>query len=649
MKQVGTMLGGAAASLYGGQAGKVGGRVSRREARGALASAAGLYVVGGTLCATAALLPHVSSPAGVVAIALAAYLTAAALMLAYRRNRRGLTLAWAADLWGVVLVALLCASTGGASSPFGLVYLFAIGHAAAFQARGRLLVVCLAGLIGFLAPLAYSDVSSSFGAIACVGVVLALLGAGLIHFVLERVRDQRWRLEFLNAATVNLDTSLDPQQTLQQIAHTAVPELAELCVIDLVDGDGWITATVAAAADPAVARSFEKVRSEHPLHIRGHHPIATALQARKPFIVQGLADSGALQRAAEGDEQARFMREAGCRSAAIFPMIARGRMLGALSFLHLGEDASYDSSQLAVLEDLTGRAALAYDNARLYAERARVAQTLRRSLMPAALPPIPGLELASFFRPVGAGYEVGGDFYDVFGDPSSCWLVVGDVCGKGADAAVLTGFLRHTTIAYAREGVGPASVLARVNQAMLEQDFDGRFATAILAHLAFRGSEVQITIAAAGHPPALIARAGGEAEEFGGRGTLLGVFADPAIDETSTVLRPGDALALYTDGLSEAHAPARTLTVAEMLRRLSARPPRSAQETIDALVELVELSDDARDDVALLAARVKPSPAVVSGASASGSVSGLGDCTGQRRATVVQHGVSMGDKHLLDR
>src|SRR5436305_3229019 len=211
------------------------GRVSVPEARVALASAAGLYVVGATLCATAALLPHVGSPAGVVAIAVTAYLTAAGLMIAHHRRRRGLTLAWLADLWGVLLVALLCAATGAESSPFALIYLFAVGHAAAFQPRGRLLVVCAAALAGFLSPLVYSHVSSSFGPIACVGVVLALLSAAALHLALERIRDQRWRLEFLIAATATLSTSLDPQQTLQKIARMAVPELAEPCVIDLID------------------------------------------------------------------------------------------------------------------------------------------------------------------------------------------------------------------------------------------------------------------------------------------------------------------------------------------------------------------------------------------------------------------------------
>jgi sigma-B regulation protein RsbU (phosphoserine phosphatase) len=226
--------------------------------------------------------------------------------------------------------------------------------------------------------------------------------------------------------------------------------------------------------------------------------------------------------------------------------------------------------------------------------------------MPAELPAIAGLELASFFQPMGAGNEVGGDFYDVFGDRGRCWLVVGDVCGKGAEAAVLTGFLRHTTIAYAREGAGPASVLERVNRAMLDQDFEGRFATAILARLEFRDGAAEVTIAVAGHPLALLARANGGAEEFGESGTLLGVFAEPTITERSTLLRPGDGLTLYTDGLSDAHEPERTLTPQEMLGRLSLSAPCLAREAIDALLELVDLEQGVRDDIAILAASVQP-------------------------------------------
>jgi Stage II sporulation protein E (SpoIIE)/GAF domain len=576
---------------------------SRSEAYVAVASAAALYVIGATLIATAFLLPHVSSPAGCVAVAVTAYLTAAALMLAFARRRVSLMLAWVADMWGIVVITFLCAASGGASSPFALLYFFALGHAAAFQPRGRFLIVSLAALLAFLAPLAYSHVSTSFGAFVFVGAVLALLTTSVVHYALGRMREQRWRLEFLIAATAKLDSSLDPQQTLRKIARTAVPDLAELCVIDVIDTDGSITDTVAAAVDPAVAADVERTRKVHPPEVgtARSHQIATALSTRTPQLVEELGKSPPAH-AAERDQPPS---DGGYRSAAAFPMVARGRMLGTISFFHPG---SYERSQLAVLEDLTGRAALAFDNARLYAERDHVAHTLRRSLMPAALPVIPGLELASYFRPMGPGSEVGGDFYDVVGNGASCWLVVGDVCGKGAEAAALTGFLRHTSVAYARDGMSPASVLSRVNQAMLEQNFDGRFATAILAHLGFENGEAKVTVAAAGHPPALIARAGGRAEVFGESGTLLGIFADPVIREVSTTLRRGDALMLYTDGLTEAHAPERMITVPAMIEQLANSSPRFARDAIDALLELINLDVGTRDDIAILAARVKAAP-----------------------------------------
>jgi serine phosphatase RsbU (regulator of sigma subunit) len=579
---------------------------SAREAHAAVGIAAALYVVGAALIATTALLPHVDSATGAAAVAVAALLTAGVLVIAFVRWWGGLGLACLADLWGIALISALCAATGGASSPFALIYLFAVGHAAAFQPRGRLIAVSGVALVAFLAPLAYSDISTVFGAVACVGVVLALLTTAVIHIALNRMREERHRLEFLIGATASLDTSLDPEQTLQKIALTAVPELAELCVVDLLDQGGSIGNTVTAAADPAVAAALERLRRTNPLESDGSHPVAKVLATGVPYVLDDLTDRRAMQQVAQSDEHRQFMRDAGYRSAAVFPMIARGRTHGAISFLHLGSNARYGPEQLAVLEDLTGRAAMALDNARLYAERAHVARTLQRSLIPAALPELPGLELASCFRPMGAGNEVGGDFYDAFADGESCWLVVGDVCGKGAEAAALTGFLRHTTVAHAREGMSPGEVLSQVNQAMLEQDFDNRFATAILARLQFLGEEVRVTIATAGHPAALVARAGGQVEECGDRGTLLGLFSDAVTGEVSTTLGPRDSLALYTDGLLEAHAPRSTLNVPEMIEQLERTSPELAQDTIDALLRLVDLEADVRDDIAVLVARVKP-------------------------------------------
>ncbi|HWX96079.1 MAG TPA: GAF domain-containing protein, partial [Solirubrobacteraceae bacterium] len=322
---------------------------TRSEAYVAVASAAVLYVIGATLIATAFLLPRVSSPAGCVAVAVTSYLTAGALMLAYVRRRVGLMLAWVAEMWGIVVIAFLCAASGGASSPFALLYFFALGHAAAFQPRGRFLIVVFAALLAFLTPLIYSHVSTGFGAFVCVGAVLAVLTTSVVHYALGRVREQRWRLEFLIAATARLDSSLDPQQTLRKIARTAVPELAELCVIDLIDSDGSVTDTVAAAADPAVAAEVERTHTVDQAQISPtrRQPTAAALSGGTPYLLEGMSGASA----GNGEDPGGPQNDRGYRSSAAFPMVARGRMLGTISFFHPGR---YERSQLAVLEDLTG-------------------------------------------------------------------------------------------------------------------------------------------------------------------------------------------------------------------------------------------------------------------------------------------------------
>jgi hypothetical protein len=581
---------------------------NEREVRAAIGIAGLLYLVGALLCANAALLPQVPSPAGVIAVAMSASLTGVLLLIAASRRRGGLWLACAADLWGVVLIGVLCASSGGPASPFALIYFFAIGHAAAFQPRSRFVLVCTVALLAYLAPLAYeADVPSTFGAVSCVGIVMALLASLVVHLSFNRLREQRRRLQILVAASASLDRSLDPAQTLSTMANMVVPALAELCVIDLLDQDGSVAVTVAAATDPAIAEGVQSMRGSFPLDMDGDHPVARVLSGRAASVVVDLTDAATLARAAQSGEHERFMRDAGYTRAAVFPLVARGRTHGAISFLRLRSEAPYDRNLLFVLEDLAGRAALAYDNARLYAERAQVARTLRRSLMPVALPTVTGLELASYFRPSDTGSEVGGDFYDVFEDRDGCWLVVGDVCGKGAEAAALTGFLRHTTAAYAREGASPGSVLELVNRAMLEQDFDGRFATVILARVSPNGAGAHVTVAQAGHPGALVVRADGrQVSELGAHGSLLGVFADAAIEEARCKLAPGDALTLYTDGLSEARAPARMLTVADMEAQLRRVAPGSAGATVDALLELIGPEDGVRDDIAILSARVAP-------------------------------------------
>jgi serine phosphatase RsbU (regulator of sigma subunit) len=569
------------------------------EPRVSVVIAAALYIVGAALTITALSEPHVRSPAGVVAIAVIACATAFALLLAVRRPLHGFGLAFAADVWGIVLIALLCAATSGASSPFALLYFFAICHAAAFQPRRRFALVSALALVAFLAPLAYREVPTGFAPFAIVGVILALLISCVIHFALEGLRAQRRRLQFMIAASAKLDTSLDPSQTLRQMAQLAVPELAELCVIDLLGRDGRVECVVA-AREPALARQVEEMHRRAPLDLDGSHPVAKALASGRPEVVDDLTGPEVLEQVAQSDEHLRFMRAAGYRSAAVFPLRARQRTHGAMSFLRLIGAPSYAENELGVLEELTERAALAYDNARLYAESAHIADALQRSLMPPRLPDMSWLELASYFRPIGAANQIGGDFYDVFrGERGTCWLVVGDVCGKGPQAAAYTGLLRQSTRAYARGASSPAAVLAHVNEAMLQQDFSEGFATAVLVLLRLGDAQIEATIAAAGHPPAVVIRADGAMEQLG-RGPLLGRFRGARVEDETTVLHSGDGLALYTDGLSEAHAPERILSIEELAAPLQRAAPRSAREIIDTLLRPIGVGE-ARDDIAILA------------------------------------------------
>jgi hypothetical protein len=583
---------------------------SGREVAAANVAAAGLYLTGGALTATAWLMPRVEAPGGVTAVGVSAIATASALLLTVRNGRGDLRLACAADLWGIALIAILCASSGGARSPFPVLYLFAIGHAAAFQPRRRLAVIAAVTLAAFLAPLAYEHVSGGFAATSCIGAVLAVLTGGVVHFPLNELRAQRRRLTVIIGATASLNRSLDPARTLREFSHAVVPELADVCVIDLLDRDGFIEEVVAVARDPAAATELERVCRASPLRLGGAHPVAQVLHTGTPLVSHDLAEPSIRGWFARSAEHGQLMGRIGYRAVAVFPMVARGRTRAAISFVYTGRDARFGRDRLAVLADLSDRAAMALDNAHLYAERTQVAQTLRRSLMPTVLPAIPGLELASFFRPQDEGGEVGGDFYDAFADQGSCWLVVGDVAGKGAEAAALTGFLRHTIVAFALEATSPASVLARVNELMLAQDFDGRFATAALVHLRAHEEGTEVTAASAGHPAALIARANGAVEELGERGTLLGVFGELAIEESSTVLKLGDVIALYTDGLLEAHAPERILTSAEMAAQLQRAVPKDARETVDSLLAMIDLSSDVRDDIVVLAGLItQPLPA----------------------------------------
>lgn len=188
------------------------------------------------------------------------------------------------------------------------------------------------------------------------------------------------------------------------------------------------------------------------------------------------------------------------------------------------------------------------------AESDALARTLQESLLPPRLPDIPGLQVAARHVAGGAGAEVLGDFYDVFPSVRGSWgMVVGDVCGKGVAAAKSTALARYTLRAQAHRQTRPRQILAALNQALLEWLTDDmRFLTAIYATVRRTPAGASVQICSAGHPLALVHRASGRVQTFGRSGTLLGAFPDPELHDSGKLLRAGDSLILFTDGVTEA-------------------------------------------------------------------------------------------------
>lgn len=377
-----------------------------------------------------------------------------------------------------------------------------------------------------------------------------LIGASVVARDITAEMRRRRAQEFLVAASRLLDSSLDPTETARTIVSTAVPELAEICLIDFRRPDGWLGDSVVAGNNPEMAARLERIRRESPLDPSGEHPVAQVLRLNQPMVWRDLKAPEVVGKVSQNEEHLRLMHEAGYNSAAVVPLVARGRTLGALSFLHAANDLRYDAGDLAFLSELGERAALALDNARLYRERDRIARNLQRGLRPPRPAAVPGLEISVVFEAAGEGVEVGGDLYDVLPVDDGCWVLIGDVAGKGSTAAGVSVALRHSVRGLTREISEPDEVLRRVNELLRGGESLNDFATAMLARL-YRGAEGwSVVLASAGHPPAVLA--GETGSELLGGGTLLGAWEEASIERHERQLGPADTLALCTDGWLEA-------------------------------------------------------------------------------------------------
>jgi PAS domain S-box-containing protein len=435
-----------------------------------------------------------------------------------------------------------------------------------------------------------------------------LVGASVIARDITAELRRRRAQEFLVAASRLLDASLDPVRTARTIVATAVPDLGEMCVIDFVREDGSLGDSVVAGARPEMAARLEEIRRDSPLDPAGEHPVAQVLRLRQPMIWRDLKAPEVVDKVSQNNEHLRLMNEAGYNSAAVVPLVARGRALGAISFLHAFGDMRYDPEDLEFLAELGDRAAMALDNARLYQERDRIAANLQRGLRPPSPAAVPGLDISVVFEAAGEGIEVGGDVYDVLPTEDGCWILVGDVTGKGSAAAGVSVALRHSVRGLTREIAEPGEVLSRVNELLLAGQSPNDFATAVLARLRRLGGEWVVSLASAGHPPAV--HAGGERPVQLGGGTVLGAWADSEVRRHELRLGGGETLVLCTDGWLEA-GPVESHRAPEGLAEMS---QALSGLGLDELTERLRAdaigrgSGSLRDDLVVLAVRPAAAP-----------------------------------------
>jgi PAS domain S-box-containing protein len=406
------------------------------------------------------------------------------------------------------------------------------------------------------------------------GVRLVVEGRRQLVVVVRDVTDRRrteiererllGRSSLLAEASELFDQSLDEHETMASVARLCVRDLADACVI-LLPGD---PTAVAAAREPQRDRELLALLEDSP-----DHPMETVVHSRSGIITG---------------------------RTIVVPLAARGRVHGVLA---ASFDRAVDDDDRVLLEDLGRRAALALDSARLYAERDLIARTLQRSLLPRELPDIPGAEVAARYLAAGAGNEVGGDFYDCFPTGAGDWaLVIGDVCGKGAEAAALTALARYTLRAAALNTRRPRAVLEQLNEALLRDRLDYRFCTVLYVSLTPRADRLSACITAAGHPLPVVVRATGEVEVVGTPGSLLGIVDVPELSEERIDLGPGDALVLYTDGVTEADRSAGPERLTALLADCAGADARAIAEAVERDA-LAAHGGPARDDVAVVVVR----------------------------------------------
>jgi serine phosphatase RsbU (regulator of sigma subunit) len=390
-------------------------------------------------------------------------------------------------------------------------------------------------------------------------MVIALLAAAVVVLAIlllrarSHARVQARRFEVLEEIAAVADRGGSVEETLSAISEVLVPAVADFCMIDVISAGQARRAAVRVA--PGGPANLEQ-------GLLGRQPSLPAeMIAAPPDLVPAARLREAvgeveLDEIAHDEEDRSFLRGIGMRSYVNSPLRARQRTNGALTLAVAWSGRRYRAEDERFVRVLSGRVALALDNAGLFTDlgrseraRAEIAATLQHGLLPPPLPHIRGWSTAAMYRPAGVENEVGGDFYDAFPVAGGWMLVVGDVTGRGAQAASITGQARYTLRTAAALTGDPLVALSTLNRALLARR-DGALCSVVALTLS-EDSAQPVRLAVAGHPPPLLVD-GNAVRETVAPGPLLGAFADAEWRLERSAVEPGQQLVVITDGITEA-------------------------------------------------------------------------------------------------
>jgi serine phosphatase RsbU (regulator of sigma subunit)/PAS domain-containing protein len=411
------------------------------------------------------------------------------------------------------------------------------------------------------------------------------------------------RLDTVTAVTrVLLDNSTFSEAvTLQRTARLLAGAIADWVIIDMERGGRLLRQS---AAGPRGGQSDQLARLARSVDPDAESVPAQVYTAGKSMLLAHPDDAAALGR---GPDRTPLLMTLGASSLISVPISDGATSYGALTLAQLADKKPFSVADLGLAEELGRHLAIAVRVDRVFRQQSRVAEALQASLLPTRLPKnVPGLEFVAAYIGATQFQEISGDFYDVFKAGDGWAVAIGDVCGKGQDAAAMTAAARHAIRALSHVHEDPDAILAAANQVLVAEEYDDRFVTASLAILRQQGQRVQVRIGGCGHPGPAVVRADGQVEILEGNGMPLGLFDDIQPGRIDLELGPGDVLFFYTDGVTEARGADLTFFEDRLADALAAVAGRPAGEVVRAVQELVTSfsAGELKDDVTILAVRV---------------------------------------------